>query len=384
MSIPDLNAAPPPMSRWFSLYLDFLRLVSAGFVVYAHSNMRFLIPEKLPFAEFAHSAVTVFFVLSGYVVAFVVDQRENSPTVYAASRASRILSLSILAVLLSPILDVIGRSAAPELYFKSIPSDFVVLRIAASLTFLAEIWTISIMTFSNLPYWSLNYEVWYYILFGVFCFCDPSRRRVLIACICLFLGPKIVLLAPCWLAGVIAYRWKVSEQLHPIGALGLWVGSLAAFWGYHHLDLMRAFSDGVVLKYLGEWVHTQLNFSRYFAADWLLAVIIAANFLAARRLGDWLPALAADTLSWVGFVGSLTYALYIVHFPFLYMWGALFHSMSPGPEKFALVLGLVVFSVGIVAAAGEWIRPRMRNSLESLLGNQTLVRWPSGWVRKDA
>ena len=365
------------MSRWFSLYLDVLRLLAAGFVVYAHSNVRFLIPEKLPLAEFAHSAVTVFFVLSGYVVAFVVDQRENSPSTYAASRASRILSLSILAVLLSPILDVIGRSAAPELYLKTIPSDFVALRIAASLAFLAEIWTISITTFSNVPYWSLNYEVWYYILFGIFCFCNPSRRWVVIACICLFLGPKIVLMAPCWLAGVIAYRWKVSERLHPIGALGLWIGSLAAFWGYHHLDLMRAFSDGVVMKYLGEWAHTELNFSRYFAADWLLSVIIAANFVAAKRLAVWLPELKADTLGWVGFVGSLTYALYIIHFPFIYMWGALLHSMSPGLEKYSLALGLVLISVGIVAVAGEWLRPRMRKSFESALASQKFGKWSS-------
>ncbi|MBK8384290.1 MAG: hypothetical protein IPL11_00850 [Candidatus Accumulibacter sp.] len=71
----------------------------------------------------------------------------------------------IPAVLLTPVLDMIGRSA-PDLYLKTIPSDYVWLRIAASLVFLAEVWTISITTFSNVPYWSLNHEVWYYVLFG--------------------------------------------------------------------------------------------------------------------------------------------------------------------------------------------------------------------------
>jgi peptidoglycan/LPS O-acetylase OafA/YrhL len=235
------------MTRWFSIYLDLVRLAAASFVVYAHTNVRFLLPEKLPLAEFAHSAVTVFFVLSGYVVAFVVDNRERTPIAYISSRAARILSLSILAVLLTPVLDMIGRSAAPDLYLKTIPSDYVWLRIAASLVFLAEVWTISITTFSNVPYWSLNYEVWYYVLFGVYCFVSPSRRWLVIGGICLLLGPKVVLMAPCWLAGVYAYRCRNSERISVATAGFLLGGSVLAFFGYHYFDLMRTFSEGFVL-----------------------------------------------------------------------------------------------------------------------------------------
>lgn len=372
------------MNRWFSLYLDVIRLLAALFVVYAHTNVRFLLPDKLPLAEFAHSAVTVFFVLSGFVVAFVVEKRENSPSAYAASRAARILSLSILAVVLTPVLDLIGRSAAPDLYLKIIPSDYAWLRIGASLFFLAEIWAVSITTFSNVPYWSLNYEVWYYILFGIYCFCRPTHRWGVIAIICLLLGPKIVLMAPCWLAGVFAYRLKKSENLAPFTAFCLWLGSLIAFWGYHRLDLMRAFSEGVILEVFGEWVHVNLHFSRYFAADWLLSVIILINFLAARRLSSLLPELKTTALKWVGVVGSLTYALYIIHFPFVYMWGAVIRSFSPGWEKYLSVLGLTLLSVAIVAVIGEWLRPRMRQSFESVLNGPIVVRLASKWVGKSA
>lgn len=372
------------MTRWFSLYLDVIRLAAASFVVYAHTNVRFLIPEKLPLAEFAHSAVTVFFVLSGFVVAFVVDKRENSPSVYAASRMARILSLSVLAVLLTPLIDVIGRSAAPELYLKTIPSDFALLRIGASLVFLAEVWTISITTFSNVPYWSLNYEVWYYVLFGIYCFVAPGRRWLLIAGICLLLGPKVVLMAPCWLAGVLAYRWQVAGKLALGPAVLLWGASLAAFLGYHHFDLMRAFSEGVVLPYLGEWAHTQLHFSRYFAADWLLSAIIVANFLAARRITAALPDLKPGALGWVGFVGGLTYALYIIHFPFVYMWGALLNAWPPGPGKYFATLALALASVAAVAYLGEWIRPRLRQAFEALFCSDWAGRLVSRWVTKSA
>jgi peptidoglycan/LPS O-acetylase OafA/YrhL len=368
MSNGTLNIEQQIMGRWFSLYLDIVRLMAATFVVYAHSNVRFLYPEKLPLAEYAHSAVTVFFVLSGYVVAFVVDRKENTPIYYTASRASRILSLSVLAVLLTPVIDAVGRGFSPELYGNLIPSDYILLRIAASFVFLAEVWFISITTFSNVPYWSLNYEVWYYVLFGIYCFAKPPHRWLLICLICLLLGPKIVLMAPCWLAGVFAYRWKLPQKALGIwGATALWIGSALSFWVYHYLDLMRGFSEGVVLPYLGEWLHTQLHFSRYFAADWLLSSIIVLNFIATRRLASILPEIKSSAFGWVNFVGGLTYALYITHFPFLYMWGAFFQTKVANSQKYALVLALVVLSVGMVALLGEWLRPRMRRWIESML-----------------
>lgn len=373
------------MSRWFSLYLDIVRLLAAGFVVYAHSNVRFLYPEKLPLAEYAHSAVTVFFVLSGYVVAFVVDRRENTPISYAASRASRILSLSIFAVLLTPIIDSLGRSAAPELYSKLIPSDYLLVRIVASLVFLAELWTISITTFSNVPYWSLNYEVWYYVLFGIYCFVETSRRWMLIGIICIILGPKIVLMAPCWLAGVLAYRWKLPlKALGTWSAVALWIISMLAFAGYHHFDLMRSFSDEIVLKYGGEWLHTQLHFSRYFAADWFLSSIIVVNFIAIRHLANRLPEIDIGYLAWINYVGGLTYALYIIHFPFLYMWGAILNSMEPGGEKYALTVTFALLSVAVIAALGEWLRPRMRRWIQSLFESQRFVRWCSRRIANNA
>ncbi len=372
------------MNRWFSLYLDVVRLMAAGFVVYAHTNVRFLLPTKLPLAEFAHSAVTVFFVLSGFVVAFVADQRERSPVKYAASRTSRILSVSILAVILTPIIDSVGHFASPEIYANLIPSDYALVRILSGLTFLGEIWSISIMMFSNLPYWSLNYEVWYYVLFGVYCFVTPGRKWWVIGFLCLFLGPKIILMFPCWLAGVVAYRWRNAERMTTSLALSLWILTFLSFLAYHHFDLMRAFSDGVVRKQWGDWYYVEMNFSRYFAADWLLAIIIAINFVATQKLTTGVPDLKAGTLGWVGIIGSLTYALYIIHFPFIYMWGSVFQAMVPGAVKYWLVLALTLISVGVVAFIGEKLRPRMRRSFERAFGHATVVKWSSRWANKTA
>ena len=347
------------MNRNFSAYLDIIRLLAAGFVFYAHSNVRFLIPSPLPLAEFAHSAVTVFFVLSGYVVAFVADQRESSLSSYTASRASRILSLSVLAVLLTPLLDMVGREIRPELYAANIPSDYWFIRVMASLLFLCEIWTISITTFSNIPYWSLNYEVWYYVLFGMYLFTPHNKKWMVIMIIGFALGPKIILLLPCWLAGVFAYRCKAIDQWSSWAAFLLWLVTVFAFIFYHYFDLMRAFGDFLLL-HGGEWLHTQLHHSRYFAADWLLAIIISINFLAARRILTLLADPAHGLTKLLGKMGSLSYALYIMHFPLLYFWAAILGQHNPGWGWYTMVMLATFLSILSFGFLGEWLRVHLR------------------------
>ena len=58
-------------------------------------------------------------------------------------------------------------------------SDQWVTRLLSSLAFTNELWFVSIQAFSNGPYWSLNYEVWYYIGFACVTFAGPRLRWLL-------------------------------------------------------------------------------------------------------------------------------------------------------------------------------------------------------------
>ena len=91
------------MTREFSLYLDFVRFLAAVAVVVNHSNFRWLITEELP--QWGHSAVMIFFVLSGYVIAYVTDRKENSLREYSISRLGRIYSVAPAALILALVLD---------------------------------------------------------------------------------------------------------------------------------------------------------------------------------------------------------------------------------------------------------------------------------------
>ncbi len=339
------------MGSLFSIYLDFIRIFAASFVVYSHSNVRFLLPEILPLAQFAHSAVVVFFVLSGYVIAYVSTERERNWLDYSSSRFSRILSLSVLAVAITLIADIVGRAAAPNLY-KTIPIDLAALRAFISVFFLNEIWFLSVMTFSNVPYWSLGYEIWYYFLFGIILYCPPKYRNWGIAATCLFLGPKILLLLPCWLIGVAAYRVQREKQWSTAFAAVVWLASATGFWYYHHIDLMRAFGEGWLRPTIGLWLFDNLTFSHYFAADWVLSVLVALNFVASRRLLSSGLSISKVFQKRVNQIGALTFALYIIHFPLLYCYGALASGWTPGRLKWATVTaaaGLSAFAIGVAA-----------------------------------
>lgn len=369
------------MNRTFSTYLDIVRILAAGFVVYAHSNLPWLLNDKLPLVEFSHSAVLVFFVLSGYVIAFVSDQKEKLAHEYVASRASRILSLSIAVVFLTPFLDSLGRSVSPEYYSGTIPNDYWFLRIAASLTFLTEAWLLSIMSFSNGPYWSLSYEVWYYALFGFYHYSNGRTKWLGISVVCLIVGPKILLLAPPWLVGVAIYRWKVDENWPWLLALILWILSIYIFVGFHYFDLMKIFGEGL-RELIGNWLFVRLSGSKYFGADWLLSTVIAVNFLAARRVFKLFNYLPPALTKGCGRIGNLTYALYITHCPLLYFWSAILGSHEPSWIWYGSIVVLSVLSAMAIGLVGEWLRPRFRIWIRKILSDGTIGRLSLNWFAR--
>ena len=97
------------LPRPFSVYLDLVRFTAACFVYLYHSNQRWLVEPILPMANYGHTAVVVFFVLSGFVIAYVTDTKERDWPSYAASRLSRVYSVALPAVVLTLLLDAVTR-----------------------------------------------------------------------------------------------------------------------------------------------------------------------------------------------------------------------------------------------------------------------------------
>lgn len=348
------------MTRQFSLYLDLVRFFAAVLVVISHSNMRYLSTDLIPFSSHGHIAVMFFFVLSGYVIAYVTDLKENTFSLYWSSRLSRIYSVAFVAVLLTPILDIVGSEASsvPEIY-SDVPNDYWPIRLFASLFFANEFWFVSIMSFSNTPFWSLCYEMSYYLLFSLMVFIRSSLRWWLFGIVCFLIGPKILLLFPIWLLGVFLHR---SEMLASIGVrLGwlLFLGSSSALVAWELFEVTYLISDQLKLI-IGAYAHEQLAFSKFFLGDWVIGVLVMANFAGFRAIAPAFSQLLDPFASAIRFLASFTLTLYLLHQPLILFFAALFNG-DPGSRVFYWsTMGATFATIFLIGSYTEKKRGAMR------------------------
>ena len=61
-------------------------------------------------------AVDVFFVLSGFVIAYICNTREPTLRTYVISRTVRIYSVALPALILTFLIDGLGKMVRPEVY----------------------------------------------------------------------------------------------------------------------------------------------------------------------------------------------------------------------------------------------------------------------------
>lgn len=333
------------MNRSFSVYLDIVRFGAACLVYLYHANMRLLVSEPLPASTYGHASVIVFFVLSGYVISYVADTKEKHWVDFVASRLSRVYSVVIPALVLTLVLDGIGRHLYPALY--DYPYDLLVVRLLASLLMLNEVWFVSITSLSNVPFWSITYESWYYVLFALVTFLPGRKGLWAAALVLLVLGPKVLLLLPVWAAGVVLYRWKRLQEISLGLGVALTVVSLAAIIGFHVLGVFAALSDWTIAL-LGSDAFRELTFSRFAIGDYLLCALVCMNFIGMRRIADHLAPVMLAVERPVRFLAGYTFTLYLLHQPLFLFWGAVIQGDPQGMGYWWQMTGATVVSVGCI------------------------------------
>eukprot|EP01137_Pigoraptor_chileana_P020529 Opistho-2@82996 len=298
------------MKPALSLYLDTLRFGAALTVFLSHFGLQRLSGGLFWFmANYGPQAVTVFFVLSGFVIAYTTDTREKTAAAnYCISRAARMYSVALPAVLLTVLLDAIGSRLRPEEYSSAwgFVEDLSFLRFFAALTFTNELWTLSVHQGSNAAYWSMGYEVPYYVIFGLALY-TPRRWRVLaVGGALLAAGPAIVLSMPIWLAGVAAYHYCKSDRVPVRTGLLLFFGSILAWIVYETLALRY----GRPTITPGPFIKRAEVLQDLIVGSLFVAHLIGYN-AAAAVLGRYLQRFAG-AIRWLA---GASFTLYLCHLP---------------------------------------------------------------------
>jgi peptidoglycan/LPS O-acetylase OafA/YrhL len=361
-NVDDVTPDRELMSPQFSAYLDLLRLFAALAVLLSHAKPVVLLPEDVSIT-FGHNAVVVFFVLSGYVISHVSLTKDRTASDFWLNRFARIYSVALPAVITALVIDSAGEFINFGYYQEDVTThDHAIIRFLASITFTNELWFLAILSYSNTPYWSLCYEMAYYLLFSIWAYAPEKKRWHLIGLVCLIVGPKILLLAPIWLAGVVLHRWRAGYLLNESTAWLLWLGSIVAIGWFQYADLNESISLWSK-TWLGERLYVLLNQSQYFLADYILSVFVGAHFLGFRQIAfrfDWF---ARALQRWIVPMAASTFSLYLFHAPLLHFFQAIFVDANSG---FRTYLGITVITICSCLLLSRWTEHR-KNALRAWL-----------------
>jgi len=350
-----------PISAEFSIYLDLLRFAAAYFVLLFHLRGKIGPAELTKFIpNHGHDAVILFFVLSGYVIAATTDRkRDKGYKEYLLDRAARVYSVAIptlflsalLAIFLQPLLDPQGNYPLSELAIDSIANAF----------FVAQSWSWKKWVYFNQPYWSLCYEVMYYLGFGIFVFTTGWVRWVGIAMIALLAGPKVLLLLPCWAIGVLAYTYRDRWVLQP--PIALFIGFLAPL---AILFMLHSIGFGPMARNFSETIlgtqKSYLEFSNDFLVDYVTALLVAMNLYSARYITVGFP----DRInSFIRAGASMSFTLYLMHLPLIF----LLVNLAGKVQYSMLFLIFALIGIPAICYAISLITEKKRPQLRQWLAN---------------
>lgn len=360
------------MNKFVSIYLDIVRFLAAVTVFFVHANYdRFTsnLPVVWRLKDFGNDAVMVFFVLSGVVIAYVVDQKEKTLKDYAASRLARLYSVVVPALMLTFVIDHIGAYVAFDMYdgwwFQA---DRPLWRFASNLFFVNELWFTSIRPFSNGPFWSLGYEFWYYVIFAVGCYVKRPAKFFLIGAICLFIGPKIILLLPVWLLGVQVY-FVIKKKLvaEPLGWL-MFVGSAVLYIAFR----MGGYPDALYQYMVGGlgivYMQDYLRWSQEFLSSYIIGVLVATHFIGAAVVAPRFAGILGACEKPVRYLAAYTFTLYLFHYPLLQFFGAVTTTVASEWLRNAIVVFGSLGAIWVLGALTESRKPDWKRWILLMFG----------------
>ncbi len=348
------------MNKTLSIYLDFVRFSAACVVFLIHARYDRITGGVLgDLGDYGNEAVMVFFVLSGFVIAFVASTSETTPSSYLIARLSRLWSVVIPALMLTAIVDYAGSRMDPRIYDGVwFEASYPVWRFFANALFINQLWFLNVRPFSNGPFWSIGYEFWYYIAFAILHFVKTRLRWVGFAiCLCA-IGPKIALLMPVWFFGVVAYRVATRGIVNERIGWALFLGSIGMYVLFHYFEVPDRISWRT-----NAWLGPDFGFSSDFLNSYVIGALVAANFVGMAAIQHRIAGIVRLYERPIRFLAGYTFSLYLFHYPLLHFFAAVVpfdHSM---PLAITIIIGATLGTVLIVGTFAEQAKTPLRKTL---------------------
>lgn len=306
------------MTPLLSLYFDFVRALAAIIVVFHHYSQHLVKAEfgRVVFPHLGQEAVITFFVLSGFVISWVVDTRTPSVGEFLVKRLARFYSVMVPAIAILGICYLGTMQLDPQLYQYQGDGEHFWLKSLFTLGFLnfnSVVYQVKLP--GGAPFWSLTYEFWYYIIFALWVFSKRWWLRILgTTSIFIILGWDAFLLWPIWLMGVAIYWLSKQITLKPGQAqllfglsLGLMLSLYGSGWRYSVLSIDTYFPGLENLRYA--------KAAPYFLC---LGLMMGLNFLAVKAWSSKRQlALPTRVTQEIRHLANVSFTLYLIHVPLM-------------------------------------------------------------------
>lgn len=363
------TASARKFSTATSVFLDVLRLLSAIMIAAVHLTQPFFSVGWSNLTDYGKPALVMLFLLSGLVIRYVTVMRRGKMSDFWIDRISRVYSVVVPALVFTIVASYLAMRINPAYYLPNwgMNNDRPLLRIGMNLIFMAQSWNLTLDPFSNGPFWTLSYEVFYYVFYAVGLYLVGMRRAFWLVIIAILAGQHILLLLPLWLIGCLAqdiYQRARDPQISfkklnfiflCVGAVGLVLvpatfslliylkGFLTRFfWTHHHapINLHWAYiyyEEGIPIVFLLLWA--MLLFER-------LQLVEKARWV-----------------RWVRLLSEATFPLYLLHFPFFVLIAAMFPNERANAW---FKVGMLVLCVAVSALLAK-PTVQFKNDLRDLL-----------------
>jgi len=200
-------------------------------------------------------------------------------------------------------------------------------------------------------------------------------KYVVLAMICLLLGPKVLLLAPIWWMGVYLFHSRFWAGIGTTFGWIAFVGSIVAIVLFHRYGIEETLKLWLESQ-IGERPYYLLAYSRSFLSDWLLGVLVFLNFAGFRAIAHQFGTVLSAFARPIRYLAGYTFVLYLTHQPLIW----LFATLIDGRPDTSLFLWQVIVCV----IATVWLLGQITEKRKSFyrdLSERIVDAVASVWLR---
>ncbi|QTH63119.1 acyltransferase [Psychrosphaera ytuae] len=346
------------MNKSLSLYLDIFRFMAATVVFLSHiASQKISGGMFWQFKDYSQTAVMIFFVMSGFVIAFVTEQKEKTLKEYSIARVSRLYSIILPALAITFIFDFIGYHYNPSFYEGGpwpYDSDNLIRNYFLTAFLVQNVWDFGFNPGINQPFWSLTYEWFYYLIFACSFYLKSNYKYLVILLLAAIAGPTIIALMPIWVLGFLLFKsMNRNKNTGPIYSI-LSIASLVAIvWvGPMVRDV----------QFVIPWIERTSIIGDYFDA-----VLFCIHIYFSPALLKFFDSFLEKYAQAIRFLGALTFSLYLFHRPVIQTIAALYSDHNNLIYKLSLIIAPLI----IVLTIGMWSEKQkyyIRTKLSHIFG----------------